>query len=286
MSLGPIGRAALEISVSNCKLLFGNDLEIVSGVIDFRIRERGTLVAFYDSHQTNTAMSALLPFIILIVPTFILAFWAQAKVQSTYNKYVRVPSRGRITGREAALAVMNKAGIHDVEVVQVPGQLTDHYDPINKRLALSELNYNGTSLAAVGVAAHEAGHAVQHRVGYSALKARMALIPAMNIVSGLLPFVMFGPFFLFGAAMGSIFLKIGVACYLVMTAFQLITLPVEFDASRRAKRELLSLGILGQDEIGGVNKTLDAAAWTYVAAFVSSLGYLIYLLAMLSGRRE
>lgn len=225
-------------------------------------------------------------FLIFVIPTFILAFWAQNKIRSAYGKYVQVPSRGRITGREAAMAVMQKAGIHDVEIVQVRGQLTDHYDPINKRLALSEDNYNGTSLAALGVAAHEAGHAVQHKVGYSMLKARMAMVPVTNIASSVLPFIMFGPFFIFGAAMGGIFLKIGIACYLVLTAFQLITLPVEFDASRRAKQELVSLGILGQDEMVGVNKTLDAAAWTYVAAFVSSLGYLIYLLSIVAGNRD
>lgn len=225
-------------------------------------------------------------FLILVVPTFILAFWAQNKIRSAYNKYVQVPSRGNITGREAALAVMQKAGIYDVEIVRVAGELTDHYDPINKRLALSEHNYNGTSLAALGVAAHEAGHAVQHKVGYSMLKARMAMIPVTNIAASLMPFIMFGPFLLFGAGMGGLFLKLGVAAYLVMTAFHLITLPVEFDASRRAKQELVSLGILGQDELVGVNKTLDAAAWTYVAAFVSSLGYLIYLLSILGSNRD
>ncbi len=230
-------------------------------------------------------MSSLLPILILIVPTFVLGFWAQSKIRSAYGKYVRIPSRGRITGREAALAVMQKAGIHDVEIVQVRGELTDHYDPVNKRLALSELNYNGTSLAALGVAAHEAGHAVQHAVGYSALKTRMAMIPVVNIAAGIMPWVMFGPFLLFGAA-GGVFLYLGVGAYLVMTAFHLITLPVEFDASRRAKKELVSLGILDRDELVGVNKTLDAAAWTYVAAFVSSLGYLIYFLMLLSGRRD
>ena len=224
-------------------------------------------------------------FLILIIPTFILAFWAQAKVSSAYNKYVQIGSRGRITGREAALAVMQQAGIHDVEIVQVPGRLTDHYDPIHKRLALSRDNYNGTSLAALGVAAHEAGHAVQHSVGYSALKARMALVPVTNIAASVLPWVMFVPFFLFGSG-GGLFLQIGVACYLVLTLFHLITLPVEFDASRRAKQQLVSLGILGEDEMVGVNKTLNAAAWTYVAAFVSSLAYLVYLLSILGGRSE
>lgn len=228
----------------------------------------------------------MLLFLLLVIPTFILGFWAQSKVSSTYGKFVQVPSRGRITGREAALAVMHKAGIHDVEIVKVPGHLTDHYDPLHKRLALSEENYHGTSLAALGVAAHEAGHAVQHKVGYSALKARMALVPVTQIASSILPWIMLGPFFIFGAAMGGIFLKIGVACYLVLTVFHFITLPVEFDASRRAKQELVGLGILGNDEMVGVNKTLDAAAWTYVAAFVSSLGYLLYLLSMVSGRNN
>ena len=225
-------------------------------------------------------------FLLLVIPTFILAFWAQSKVSSAYNKYVQVGSRGRITGAEAAAAVMRKAGVHDVEIVQVRGRLTDHYDPVHKRLALSQDNYSGTSLAALGVAAHEAGHAVQHKVGYSALKARMALVPVTNIAASILPWIMFGPFILFGAVGGSIFIKIGVICYLVLTIFHAITLPVEFDASRRAKKELVSLGILGNDEMVGVNKTLDAAAWTYVAAFVSSLGYLIYLLSMVSGRDD
>lgn len=226
----------------------------------------------------------MLSFLILIIPTFILAIWAQAKVSSAYNKYAQVPSRGRIAGAEAAEAVMRRAGIDDVEIVEVAGKLTDHYDPIRKRLALSRDNYRGHSLAALGVAAHEAGHAVQHKVGYSALKARMALVPITNIAASVLPIAMIGPFILFGAAAAAIFIPIAVGCYLVLTAFHLITLPVEFDASRRAKQQLVSMGILGQDEMVGVNRTLNAAAWTYVAAFVTSLGYLIYLLSMLNSR--
>lgn len=241
-------------------------------------------VAFRVGDQSNQR-TAMLLFLLLIIPTFALAAWAQMRVSSAYGKYVKVPSRGRISGREAALAVMQQAGIHDVEIVQVPGHLTDHYDPIRKRLALSGENYNGTSLAALGVAAHEAGHAVQHHVGYAALKARMALVPVTNIAASVLPWVMFVPFFMFGSG-GGLFLQIGVACYLVLTLFHLVTLPVEFDASRRAKQQLVSLGILGQDELVGVNKTLDAAAWTYVAAFISSLAYLLYLLSIFAGRDE
>ena len=229
---------------------------------------------------------SIMGYLVFVVPTIILALWAQSKVSSTYNKYVRVPSRGQITGAEAAAAVMRNAGISNVKIVKVRGHLTDHYDPIGKKLALSEENYHGTSLAALGVAAHEAGHAVQHKVGYAALKARMALVPITNIASSILPIVMIGSFFIIGGAFSYTLLKLGILCYVVLTVFQLITLPVEYDASARAKKELVALGILGKDEMVGVDRTLNAAALTYVAAFVSSLSYLLYLLSMVAGNRD
>lgn len=209
----------------------------------------------------------------LIIIPLILGIWSQAKVSSTYRKWSQVASRGRLTGREAASAIMRAAGINDVEIVEIPGHLTDHYDPMHKRLALSRENYRGTSLAALGVAAHESGHAIQHKVGYAPLKFRAALIPVTNIASQMLPFVIIGGFF-FGM-LGLI--KLGVLVYLVLTIFQLITLPVEFDASKRASKQLVSLGILDKDEVGGVIQTLNAAGWTYVAAFISSLANLAYL---------
>ena len=229
---------------------------------------------------------SIMGYLVFVVPTIILAMWAQSKVSSTYNKYVRIPSRGQITGAEAAAAVMRNAGISNVKIVKVRGHLTDHYDPIGRKLALSEENYHGTSLAALGVAAHEAGHAVQHKVGYAALKARMALVPITNIASSILPIVMIGSFFIIGGAFSYTLLKLGILCYVVLTVFQLITLPVEYDASARAKKELVALGILGKDEMVGVDKTLNAAALTYVAAFVSSLSYLLYLLSMVAGNRD
>ncbi len=229
---------------------------------------------------------SIMGYLVFVVPTIILAMWAQSKVSSTYNKYVRVPSRGQITGAEAAAAVMRNTGISNVKIVKVRGHLTDHYDPIGRKLALSEENYHGTSLAALGVAAHEAGHAVQHKVGYAALKARMALVPITNIASSILPIVMIGSFFIIGGAFSYTLLKLGILCYVVLTVFQLITLPVEYDASARAKKELVALGILGKDEMVGVDKTLNAAALTYVAAFVSSLSYLLYLLSMVAGNRD
>jgi len=215
---------------------------------------------------------------ILIIVMIPIALYAQFRVSSTYNRNAQIPSRGGITGREAAEAVMAHAGITDVEITEIEGHLTDHYDPLNKRLVLSSENYRGTSLAALGVAAHEAGHAIQHKVGYSMLKFRMALVPATSFVSRAIPIVMLAGFFLARGLTG-MFLDVAIICYAVMTLFQLVTLPVEFDATRRAKAQLVELGILDRDEMPGVNQTLDAAALTYVAAFVSSLLYLLYLLS-------
>jgi uncharacterized protein len=217
--------------------------------------------------------------VILMIP---ISLFAQFRVSSVYNKNAQILSRGGITGREAAEAVMARAGITDVEITATEGHLTDHYDPINKRLVLSEENYAGTSLAALGVAAHEAGHAIQHKVGYSMLHFRMALVPATNIVSRVVPIVMLAGFFLARGLTGML-LDVAIVCYAVITFFQLVTLPVEFDASRRAKVQLVELGIVDRDELPGVTKTLDAAALTYVAAFVSSLLYLLYLV---SSRRD
>lgn len=231
-------------------------------------------------------MSALFAFaflptwvvVVLLLLSFVFAFYAQTKISSAYNKNVQIPSRNRITGREAAEAVMARAGITDVSIEETGGHLTDHYDPMHKRLVLSSENYRGTSLAALGVAAHEAGHAIQHKVGYSMLKTRMALVPITQITSQILPFIMIGGFFFGG--LGPMMLDIGIMCYAVLTLFHLVTLPVEFDASRRANAELAGLGIIDRDEAPGVKETLDAAALTYVAAFLTSLLHLLYLLSM------
>ncbi|HWL15355.1 MAG TPA: zinc metallopeptidase [Opitutus sp.] len=217
-------------------------------------------------------------FWLLFIGVFVFALYAQIRVSSVYGKNARIASRGRITGREAAEAVMARAGIRDVQIVETSGHLTDHYDPTHRRLVLSSENYRGTSLAALGVAAHEAGHAIQHKVGYSMLKARMALVPATQFVSQIIPFLILGSFF-FVRGLTGIVLDIAIICYAVLTLFQLITLPVEFDASRRAKVQLVELGILDRDEMPGVNQTLNAAALTYVAAFVGALLNLLYLLS-------
>lgn len=220
--------------------------------------------------------------LLLILVPILLGLYAQMKVTSAYHKNKEIGSRSRITGREAAEAVMQTAGIHDVEIVEVQGMLTDHYDPVNKRLALSPPNYRGDSLAALGIAAHEAGHAIQHKQGYAMMKVRQTIAPAVQIAAPVSYFIFTMAFFLGGALIKAL-LPFAIAALVVMVIFQLVTLPVEFDASRRAKKQLVALGILGREEMVGVDETLDAAALTYVAAFVDSLGKLLYLLLLFSG---
>ena len=215
-------------------------------------------------------------FLVFIIIPIAIGLYAQFRIKSAYNKNIKLLSRGRITGREAAEAVMRSANIYDVQIVECPGELTDHYDPTRKRLALSAQNFRGSSLAALGVAAHEAGHAIQHKQGYAPLNYRMALVPITNFASQMLPMVMFGGFFM---GLGPTVINLAIIIYLVLTMFELVTLPVELDASVRAKKYLVGLGIVDSDELHGVNETLDAAAFTYVAAFISSLGWLLYFLA-------
>lgn len=219
-------------------------------------------------------------FWLLMIFVIIFSIYAQVRVSSAYSKNLRIPSRGGITGREAAEAVMARAGINDVEITETPGQLSDHYDPLQKRLVLSSDNYHGTSLAAVGVSAHEAGHALQHKEGFRMLEFRMLLVPTTQIATRVIPVLIIASFFLTRGLTGAV-LDLAIVAFAVLTLFQLVTLPVEYDASRRAKVQLVSLGILDKDEMPGVNEVLDAAALTYLAAFMSAL---LQLLSLLSRR--
>jgi len=225
-------------------------------------------------------------YIVLLIIPFLFGLYAQMRVSSAYNKNVRIPSRGRITGREAAAAVMQSAGVQGVEIVEIPGHLTDHYDPTKRRLALSSENYHGYSLAALGVSAHEAGHAIQHKVGYSMMTLRQTLVPATQIAAGASNFLILAGILLISTAIGGKMLLLGAVALGVICLFQLVTLPVEFDATRRAKLQLVNLGIVEPGEMKGVHETLDAAALTYVAAFVASLGSLLHILLILSGSRR
>lgn len=228
----------------------------------------------------------MLIWIILIIVPMLFGLYAQMKIRSAYGRNVQIPSRGGIRGVEAAQAVMRSAGITDVEIVEVPGELSDHYDPMHKRLALSHDNYHGTSLAALGVAAHEAGHAIQHKVGYHMMSVRQTLAPATQIAAGVANFVLIAGILLISSSFGGTLLMFGAIALGLICLFQFVTLPVEFDASRRAKAQLVNLGIVDSDEMPGVHETLDAAALTYVAAFVAALGSLLHILMLLTGRRD
>jgi Zn-dependent membrane protease YugP len=207
----------------------------------------------------------------------IIGLYAQIRVSSAFSKWSKVRASSNITGAETAREILRAAQIHDVDVVETNDFLGDHYDPASKRLCLSSKVYNTPSVAALGIAAHETGHAIQHAKSYAPLKARMAIVPVTMIASQMLPFVIFGGLF-FGIT-GLI--TLGIYCYAVLLAFQLITLPVEFDASRRAKIILRQMGIIQPGaEVAGVNKVLNAAALTYVAAFVAALGNLLWLLSI------
>jgi hypothetical protein len=218
---------------------------------------------------------------LLLMFAMVVAVIAQIRVSSAFNKFSRVRTRRGLTGAEVAQEILNNAGIHDVAIRRTESMLGDHYDPSKKVLCLSPGVYDSDSVAAVGVAAHECGHAVQHQQKYAPLKARMAVVPATMFASQLLPLVMIGGFW-FGI-MG--FITLGIAVYAILTVFQLITLPVEFDASRRAKEILSRSGAITTDEAVGVNKVLNAAALTYVAAFLGSLFHLLHLLAVRDSRR-
>lgn len=218
-------------------------------------------------------------FWLLLIPGMLLGFYAQMRLSSTYNKYVRQGIATGTTGAQAAREILDRAGLHNMPVNMVRGHLTDHYDPMKKALFLSEENYHGRSIAAVGVAAHEAGHALQHQAAYAPLQLRMALVPMTSFASNATILLVFGQLFLGIANLA----LIGVIIYGILAAFQLITLPVEYDASRRAKQQLLAMGIVQRDEAPAVSKVLNAAALTYVAAMVTSLASLIYWLAILRG---
>lgn len=204
----------------------------------------------------------------ITIPGLILGLYAQIKLRSTYGKYVRVATANGLTGAQAAREILDQAGLANLPVAEVGGHLTDHYDPVKKALFLSSENYRGHSLAAVGVAAHEAGHALQHKAAYAPLQWRMIMVPVTRFAS----FAYMG-IFLLGLVLGNFtqFLGIIIGIFTVIAAFQLITLPVEFDASRRAKEQLLRLGLIQSHETAGVSKVLNAAALTYVAALVTSL---------------
>jgi Zn-dependent membrane protease YugP len=212
----------------------------------------------------------------VMVPGLLIGLWAQMKLHSAYGKYSRVAAESGMTGAETARRILDQAGLTDMPVAEVEGHLSDHYDPTKRALFLSSDNFHGTSLAAVGVAAHEAGHALQHQAAWGLFNLRMTLVPVTQFASFAYTGILLLGMFL---GMMKIMLPIIIVVFGVITFFQLVTLPVEYDASARAKQQLFRLGLVREDERKGISKVLDAAALTYVAALVSSLLTLLYYIA-------
>ena len=223
------------------------------------------------------------PMYFLVILAFIFSMVAQTKVSTTFKKYSRVRNRAGFTGAQVATQMLQNAGIYDVSVQRVAGNLTDHYDPRTKTLRLSQSVYDSTSVAALGVAAHETGHAIQHDVGYAPLGLRSMLVPLANFGSRMaIPLILIG--FIFSGG-GSALVTIGILFFSLSVLFTLITLPVEFNASHRAIDLLVADGFLASDEIGGAKKVLSAAAMTYVAAAFAAVAQLLRLMAIF-GRRD
>jgi Zn-dependent membrane protease YugP len=224
-------------------------------------------------------------YFVFLAPGLLLSLWASFRVKSTFNKYSQVRSRRGMTGAQAAYELLHRAGITDVEVVRSHGVLSDHYNPVTKKLALSEPVFDSTSVAALGVATHEAGHAIQHARHYAPLWIRSALVPTANIGSSIGYIVMVLGLMLSMTNM----VLIGAVLFSAVLLFQVVTLPVEFDASRRAKALVTEYGIVTMDERKGVDAVLNAAALTYVAAAITTLLTLLYYLhraGLLGGRRD
>ena len=222
---------------------------------------------------------------ILVVIGAVICMIASARVKSTFNKYSSCRSMSGMTGAQAAERILNAAGIYDVEIRHVSGSLTDHYNPGNKTLNLSDPVYNSTSVAAVGVAAHECGHAIQHQKNYVPLSIRSAIVPVANIGSTLAwPLILIGLFFT--RSTGSVLINLGILCFSFAVIFQLVTLPVEFNASRRAMNLLETQGILGQEELKYTGKVLRAAALTYVASAAAAILQLLRLVLLFGGRNR
>lgn len=221
-------------------------------------------------------------YIIFIIPALLFGIWAQISVQSAFSKYSRVPSARGYTGAEVAKLLLEQNGIYDVTIRHISGSLTDNFNPREKTLNLSDDVYNSTSVAAIGVAAHETGHAIQHAVGYRPIKWREAIIPVTQLGSWA-----YFPIILLGIVFSSqTLVNVGVLLFATIALFQLVTLPVEFNASNRAIATLENNGILYGNEITGAKAVLRAAALTYVAALVSALAQLLRLLVIFGGRRN
>ena len=225
------------------------------------------------------------PTYILVVIGLAICLLASAKMRSTFNRYSRVRNHSGLTGRDAAEQILRRAGIYDVRVEHVGGNLTDHYDPRSKVLRLSDATYGSTSVAALGVAAHECGHAIQHDTGYVPLQVRSALVPVVNFGSSI-AWILIAIGLIFNSRSSILFLNLGILAFSLAVIFQLVTLTVEFNASSRAIHILGGSGMLYEDEVNATKKVLFAAALTYVAGAISSILQLLRIIMIANNRRR
>jgi hypothetical protein len=223
---------------------------------------------------------------LFLIPAMIFAMWAQWKVQSTFERFSRVPAANGLSGRDMARRIMSRNGVTDVEVEPVAGMLSDHYDPRTRKVRLSEPNYAGGSISSIAVAAHEVGHVLQHHEGYFPLQLRSGMAPVVGVAStAAMPLFIIGLLFGAGASWGGLLMDLGILFFAGAVLFHLVTLPVEFDASRRALAQLTSTGAVMPEEVAGAKKVLDAAALTYVAAAAMAALQLVRLLVLRNDRR-
>ena len=246
---------------------------IVAGFLDF-----------FTLCKTQTMMMFDPIYLLFAAPGLLLSLWASHRVRAAFDHYSQVGTERGLSGAEAARRLLNDAGLNQVEIVETDGYLSDHYDPVHRQLALSQAVYHGRSVASVGVATHEAGHALQHAHGYGPLWLRSALVPTVGIGSSI-GYLVMGV----GLFIHPMIVIVGAAIFSLVLLFQIVTLPVEFDASARAKHLVLEAGIIQPQERVGIDRVLDAAALTYVAAAVSTLSVLLYYLfraGLLSGSSD
>ena len=223
------------------------------------------------------------PTMLMVLPALIFALWAQWQVQHTYKKYSKVPAANGLTGAQMAMSIMKRNGVNDVKIEEVQGVLSDHYDPRVKAVRLSTHNYRNSSIAGIAVGAHEVGHVLQHAQGYLPLQIRSTLAPVAGFGS-MLAFPLFFIGILFGGSMSRMFMDLGILLFTGAVLFQVVTLPVEFDASKRALAQLTSSGAIAPQEVDGAKKVLDAAALTYVAAAAMAALQLLRLVLIRNSR--
>jgi Zn-dependent membrane protease YugP len=232
-------------------------------------------------HRRRPIPFASMPlWLLAFVVPLIIGFWAQHRVKSTFARNLQVHVANGLTGAQVARRVLDSNGLNEVPVEETPGSLSDHYDPRSRSVHLSPEVFQGVSVASTAVAAHEVGHAIQHAKSYAFFKFRSALFPAVQFASNIWFLFLLGGFFLQITG----FIVLAIALYAVAVLFQIVTLPVEFDASSRAKRQLQDLGLVASNESTGVEATLNAAAWTYVAAALAAIAQLLYFLSLLNNR--